>query len=177
VIGQFIYYYGGLRVDFKATNEIIAFDITKYEWHQLKYQNQKIPSDMERYGHQSVTLDSSWIIFGGSTPETEDDLSTDSGEKKISLQDLLVLETDETTNFEKNIQQVLEEKEENNIVQPPVNESKENNNMIKPPPIPHKVYRIHTILSNFIVYKSTSIIRRSIKLPSLEPSYFPQRSK
>jgi len=85
-------------VDFKATNEIIAFDISKYEWHQLQYQNQKTPSDMERYGHQSVTVGTSWIIFGGSTPENDDDLSTDSLEKKISLQDLLILETG-TENF------------------------------------------------------------------------------
>jgi len=156
VIGQFIYYYGGLRTDFKATSEIIAFDISKYKWHQLRFTNQQsLPQDMERYGHRSINILSSLLIFGGSTPEQEQNdefgfKTSSDAERKISLQNLVILETDESNSFEKNllsIQSSLEEREDEKVRQ---NDPKE---LIKPPPVPREFLNPQRLLddqSNFL---------------------------
>jgi len=111
---------------------------------------------MERYGHRSINILSSLLIFGGSTPEQEqnDELgfktSTDA-ERKISLSNLVILETDENLSFEKNIlniQSSPEEKEDEKIQQ---NGPKEG--IIKPPPIPREFMNPQRLLddqSNFL---------------------------
>jgi len=106
------------RVDFKSTSEVITFDIIKYEWHSLKYTTNETIQDNERFAHKAFIISNSILILGGSTYEQDqnDDMEFNSSadnlrEKKIGFNDILLLETDETSALDK-ITLPLKEEEE-----------------------------------------------------------------
>jgi len=99
-IEQWIYFYGGLKTNFQPTSEILALDLTTYQWFPLTYSVEKPIPESNRFGHKTIKIGNSILVFGGSTyyqpssiNKTNNPLLMAPKEKKVSMREIFLFDT------------------------------------------------------------------------------------
>jgi len=105
-VGNFIYYFGGVKNNSSFANDVLSFDIRKLEWNAIVLSSSvNIPSP--RCSHAGIGIESSLLIFGGmGISESEDDAKTSysfnksSEPRKLDLESIYILETNDEKDLE-----------------------------------------------------------------------------
>jgi hypothetical protein len=124
VVEQWIYFYGGLKTNFQPTSEVLALDLTTYQWFPLTYSVEKPIPESNRFGHKTIKIGNSILVFGGSTyyqpssiNKTNNPLLMAPKEKKVTMREIFVFDTSDTGKF--SIEKLYHETQKIKVDKPP----------------------------------------------------------
>jgi len=146
IVDQWIYFYGGLKTNFQPTSEILAMDLTTHQWFPLTYSVEKPIPESNRFGHQTIKIGNSILVFGGSTyyqpssiNKTNNPLLMAPKEKKVSMREIFLFDASDTGKF--NVEKLYHEAQKLKVEKPKpviVTGGDQQKPIKMPPPIPVK---------------------------------------
>jgi len=121
-------------------------DLTTHQWFPLTYSVEKPIPESNRFGHQTIKIGNSILVFGGSTyyqpssiNKTNNPLLMAPKEKKVSMREIFLFDTSDTGKF--NVERLYHEAQKLKVEKPKpviVTGGDQQKPIKMPPPIPVK---------------------------------------